>query len=174
MLMRDRGRSLSTTGAALAVLAAIALCPTPATARESLGVFEGWAAFRDAAVPRCYAIAMANPSTRERQYQPYASVGTWPGRKVRGQVHFRLSRDLAKGARVTAIINAKRFQLAGSGNNAWAQDRTMDAAIVAALRSGNRLHINAVDARGRRFSNSYELGGIATALDAASAGCARL
>jgi len=39
---------------------------TPAFARDSLGVYGKWGAFRDPAVPRCYAIAMAEPSTREQ------------------------------------------------------------------------------------------------------------
>jgi hypothetical protein len=29
----------------------------PAQARDALGVYEGWGAFRDARPPRCYAIA---------------------------------------------------------------------------------------------------------------------
>jgi len=35
----------------------IAAFATPAQARDSLGVFESWGAFRDPSVPRCYAIA---------------------------------------------------------------------------------------------------------------------
>ena len=35
------------------------LIPAPAIARDSLGMFSTWGAFRDPAVPRCYAVAMA-------------------------------------------------------------------------------------------------------------------
>src|SRR5438094_497949 len=64
---------------------------TRAEARDSLGIFSDWAAFRDPATPRCYAIAMAQPSALRREFQPYADVGTWPRQQTRGQVHFRLS-----------------------------------------------------------------------------------
>jgi hypothetical protein len=150
------------------VLASLA---SPAAARDSLGMYEGWGAFRDPAVPRCYAIAMAQPSTKQRDYQPYASVGTWPRRSVRGQIHFRLSRRLAPSARIVLSLGRDQFQLTGGGGDAWAVDRRMDAAIVAAMRSARAMTVFARDAQGRGFSNTWTLAGAATAMDAASIGC---
>lgn len=156
---------------ALFLLAALA---APAVAaKDSLGVFEQWAAFRDASVPRCYAIAKPQPSTLQRDFEPFATVGTWPRRNIRGQVHVRLSRQLASPARVTLIINGRRFAMTGGGGDAWAKDAAMDAAIVAAMRAGSRMIVSATDSRGRRFSNTYDLAGVATALDAATVGCAQ-
>ena len=63
--------------------------------------------------------------------------------------------------------------LTGGGGDAWAQNRAMDAAIVAAMRSAERMTIRATDKRGRRFANSYSLSGAATAMDAATLACAR-
>lgn len=156
-------------GVALALLAA-----APAQARDGLGTFGSWGAFRDPAVPRCYAIAMARPSTQQRDFQPYASVGTWPRRDVRNQLHLRLSRRLAPDARIVLTIGRERFALVGGGADAWAADRRMDAAIAAAMRSAESMTVNARDARGRGFSNTWPLAGAATAIDAAALGCARL
>jgi len=150
-----------------------ALAATSAAAKDSLGVFENWAAFRDPSVPRCYAIAKPQTSRLERDFEPFATVGTWPRRNIRGQVHVRLSRQLASPARVTLVINGRRFALTGGGGDAWAKDPAMDAAIVAAMRAGSRMIVSATDSRGRRFSNTYELAGVATALDAATVGCAQ-
>lgn len=158
--------------AIVALAASGTVCP--AGARDALGMFDSWAAFRDPAVPRCYAIAMAEPSAYERTFQPYAAVGTWPRRNERGQVHFRLSRQLAAGATVTLSIGGQRFALAAGAADAWAVDRRMDAAIVAAMRSAPRMWVSGRDERGRRFGNSYALAGAATAMDAASLACARL
>ena len=145
----------------------------PASARDSLGVYGNWAAFRDPAIPRCYAIAMAEPSRLERAYQPYAAIGTWPRRGERGQVHFRLSRNLAAGARIALEISGQRFELVGGGADAWAADKRMDAAVVAAMRSAREMTVAARDSTGRGFSNTYRLEGAATAMDAAAIGCAR-
>jgi len=147
---------------------------SPAVARDSLGMFGAWGAFRDPAVPRCYAIAMAEPSMRERDYQPYAAVGTWPRQALRGQVHLRLSRKLAPDSRIVLSLGGQRFDLVGGGGDAWAADRRMDAAIVAAMRSAASMTVSARDAAGRNFSNTWPLAGAATAMDAAAIGCARL
>jgi Invasion associated locus B (IalB) protein len=156
---------------ALLILPLLSLA-TPALARDSLGVYGNWAAFRDPAIPRCYAIAMAEPSRMERAYQPYAAIGTWPKRGERGQVHFRLSRNLASGARIVLDISGQRFELVGGGADAWAADKRMDAAVVAAMRSASEMTVATRDSAGRGFSNTYRLEGAATAMDAAAIGCA--
>lgn len=161
----------------LAYLILSALIAAPAMARESLGMFGTWGAFSDAQAPggpRCYAIAMAAPSTLKRDYQPYATVGTWPRQQVRGQVHFRLSRKLMPNAPITLIMSGQRYALVGGGGDAWAADKRMDAAIVAAMRSAGEMTVSARGADGRGFTNTWSLDGAATAMDAAAVGCARL
>lgn len=154
----------------LAALSLLALA-SPLAAKDSLGVFGDWGAFRDPEVPRCYAISAAREA---RTGEPYASVGTWPRREVRGQLHFRLSRNAAAGATVSLSIAGERFELTGGGADAWAQDRGMDAAIVAAMRSAGSMSVSARDRAGNRFTDRYSLDGAATALDAATVGCARV
>lgn len=158
----------------LFILPALLLNAAPALARDSLGIFGGWGAFRDASVPRCYAIAQAEPSSRARDFQPYADVGSWPRRGERGQVHFRLSRKLAPGSRIVLHIAGQRLALVGGGGDAWGADKRMDAAIVAAMRSAPHMTISARDERGRLFASTYRLDGAATAMDAAMIGCAAL
>ena len=156
---------------ALAALALLSLA-APLAAKDSLGVFGQWGAFRDPQVPRCYAIAAAENAARD--HAPFASVGTWPRRGVRGQVHLRLSRSVAQGAAITLSLGGRRFALAGAGGDAWARDATMDAAIVAAMRSAPSMAVYSRDRSGRRFTERYSLEGAATAMDAATVGCARI
>ena len=66
-----------------AMIAGLALT-TPLSAKDSLGVFSDWGAFRDTAVPRCYAIAMPAASRLQRDFEPFATIGTWPRRGLRG------------------------------------------------------------------------------------------
>ena len=161
-----------------ALAGAALLFAGPALARDSLGMFETWGAFRDTAGqsdgPRCYAIAKAIPSQMQRDYQPYADVATWPRRQLRGQVHFRLSRRLAPGPRIVLSLGGQHFALTGGGGDAWAADHRMDAAVVAAMRSAQTMTVSARDANGRGFSNTWPLAGAATAMDAATIGCPAL
>ncbi|MDE1468434.1 invasion associated locus B family protein [Aurantiacibacter sp. D1-12] len=142
----------------------------PVIARDSLGVFGDWGAFRDADIPRCYAIAAAEGGAG-LDFQPFASVGTWPDRNVRGQVHFRLSRELSSNPRVALAVGGERFTLTAGEGDAWATDVRADREIVAAIRAASRMSISATDARGNRFTDRYSLDGAATAIDAASVGC---
>ncbi len=153
---------------------AVLLIAAPAQARESLGIWNEWGAFRDPGVPRCYAIAMAHASSgRANETQPYLSIGIWPKRGVRGEVHVHLSRRLAPNARVTLAIGSEKFALTAGAGNAWAQDKRMDAAIIAAMRSASDLAISARAANGRAFRDLYHLSGAASAMDAAALGCAQ-
>lgn len=135
----------------------------PLAARESLGVYDSWAAFRDAKPARCYAIAKAQGAPPA---PAYATVSMWPEKKVRGAVHFVLSREATGTVRLA--IGDKRFDLVAKGRNAWGPDARTDAAIVAALRAGTRMSIS-----GGGFTDRYTLAGAATAIDAAVVGCAK-
>ena len=150
------------------------LAASPAWARDALGMFGAWGAFRDPAAPRCYAIAMAAPSAKQREFQPYADVAWWPRVGVRGQVHFRLSRRLQPGTAITLSLGGQRIPLTGGGADAWAPDKRGDAAIIAAMRSAGEMSISARDTGGGGFSNTWDLTGAATAIDAATLGCAGL
>lgn len=157
---------------AVAVLIGIASPLMPAQARDSLGVFDSWGAFYDPQVPRCYAIAQPDTISGKRQYRPFASIGYWPRRGVRGQFHLRLSRAMAKTGTVTLTVGIRRFTLSGGGGDAWARDKAMDAAIIAAMRSAREMTAGAAGADGRAIRETYLLKGAATALDAAALGCA--
>lgn len=145
------------------------LMALPAQARDSLGVFDAWGAFRDPATPRCYAI-----SRPVRQGSGFAAVGSWPRQKVRGQVHFRLSRSRAGNAAVILSVGERRFQLVAGQADAWAADQGADAAIIAAMRSASSMSVQTLGADGRAFADTYMLRGAATGIDAAALGCARL
>lgn len=157
-----------------AIICLFAAGISPVFAKDHLGIYSDWAAFRDANVPRCYAIAKPASSRLQRDYEPYATIATWPRRNLRGQVHFRLSRKLNTSRPITLKVGSKSFTLAAGGSDAWAKDKSGDAAIVAAMRSASTMVIRATDSKGRRFSNTYDLAGAATAMDAATLGCADL
>ena len=152
------------------LLLPLLLVAMPASARDSLGVFEGWGAFRDPATPRCYAISQPVGA----RGNGFAAVGTWPRQKVRGQVHFRLSRVRADDAPVILNVGERRFTLVAGQADAWAPDQRADAAIIAAMRSAGSMSVQTGSAKGRAFADTYTLRGAATAIDAAALGCARL
>jgi hypothetical protein len=143
----------------------------PAAAQQALGVFGTWGAFR--AAERCYAIAEPYQEPRAGDGRGFASVGYWPGRAVRGQAFFRLSRAKREGSAVLLRIDERTFQLRGGGADAWAADAAADAEIVSAMRTGLEMNVETRAASGAVVRDSYRLRGAATAIDAAAIACAR-
>lgn len=155
-----------------AAACALLMLATAAQARDSLGVFESWGAFRDAQPQRCFAIAEPARSGGGT-WRPFASIAHWPTQGVRGQVHIRLSHEKRADAVITITVDDRRTTLIGSGADAWAPDKRIDAAIIAAIRSGRSMSIATVAVSGGGFADTYALKGAATAIDAAALGCAR-
>ncbi len=152
-------------------LAALLILATavPASARDTIGVYKGWGAFRDASPPRCYAIA--RPVMAGGRSSGFASVATWPKRGLRASLYVRLSRERDRSAGVTLTVGERRFALVANGLDAWASDAPSDRAIVAAMRSGRSMSVEAVGVGGRPFADVYALSGAATAIDAAVLAC---
>lgn len=153
--------------AALLLLLAIAGAPN---GRTAIGVYGGWGAFRDAAPARCFAIA--RPVIANGRGGGFASVASWPARRLRASFYVRLSRDRARSAPVTLSIGERRFTLAAGDRDGWAADGASDRAIVDAMRSGRSMSVEGVGARGAPFADVYALAGAATAIDAATLACA--
>lgn len=152
----------------IAALALLALA-VPQPERETIGMFESWGAFREAAPTRCFAIA--RPADRARRGEAFVSVASWPARGVRHQLHVRLSHARADHARVMLVAGERRFELTASRHDAWAPDARTDAAIVAAMRDARALSVESVDTAGVPFVDGYALQGAASAIDAATLAC---
>ena len=150
-----------------------ALSTTAASARDPLGMFGAWGAFRDKVPHRCYAIAEADPRRSRGDWRPFASVANWPERRVRSQIHVRLRKNRKPGTPVVLAIGPDRFTLVAGAADAWAPDSRTDAAIVRAIRSGEWMLVTAKAEKGGTFVDSYPLRGAATAIDAATIACAR-
>lgn len=149
------------------LLCLLLVAAAPPSARETVGVFGGWGAFRQG--PNCYAIA--RPVVAQGRVGGYAGIGTWPGKGLRASLHLHLSRRRALDRPVTLSVAGRRFPLVGTATDLWAPDAPTDRAAVAALRSARAMSVEAVDTRHRPFADTYALAGAATAIDAATLAC---
>ncbi|MBA2935360.1 hypothetical protein HZF05_14835 [Sphingomonas sp. CGMCC 1.13654] len=147
---------------------------TAATDRTAIAIFRTWGAFREGsadAPSRCYAITEPPPNSANAGHDAFASVASWPGKRIRAQLAIRLSHPTRDGSAVTLSIGNVAFPLIVRGQDAWAHDRRQDAAIVSAMRSGSSMSVSAVGANGNPFADGYRLRGAASAIDAASLAC---
>lgn len=147
-----------------------ALIAAPALAKERLGAWQSWAAFRDAETPRCYAIGAPQEASGD---SGYIAVGFWPKRGLGHQVYVQLSRERSANSGITLSAGGRRFRLIARGNGGWAKDRQMDIAIIAAIRASQSISITSVARDGRTIVDAYATRGAASAIDAAALGCAK-
>jgi hypothetical protein len=160
---------MAAAGLAMALLGGT---PSIAADRTAIGVFRDWGAFREGpatAPTRCFAIAEPPRGTAAAGRGAFASVASWPAKRIRAQLAIRLSHP-PRGTVTLSIANAS-FVLVSQGQDAWAHDRHADAAIVATMRSGSSMSISGVTADGVPFADAYRLRGAASAIDAASLAC---
>lgn len=150
---------------------ATAVLATPVIAKDRLGVYHSWAAFRDAETPRCYAIAAPEETVGTATRKAYLSVGFWPKRGVSHQVYVRLSRERSSNSVITLSAGGRRFRLKSEGSSGWATDRRMDLAIIAAIRSATSLSVESIGRDGRSIVDAYSVRGAPSAIDAAALGC---
>jgi hypothetical protein len=139
--------------------------------RQALGVFGMWGAFSGGG--SCYAISQPLRAPRAERWRPFVAIGHWPGRRISGQLHVRLSREKRAGSAVLLRIDGRSFQLNGGGRDAWAPDSRADDEIMAAMRTGIEMVIETRSTRGLLVRDHYQLRGAATAMDAAALACAR-
>lgn len=154
------------------IVAALLLATTGVEGRTTLGVYQSWAAFRDAGAPRCFAIAAPIGAGAASRWHPFASVLSRFGRDRRGALFIRMSAAIRPGAPVTLAIGDRRFTLSARDSAAWSPDAATDHAIIAAMRGARSMSASSVAISGRPFADTYALAGAATAIDAAALGCA--
>ena len=80
--------------------------------------------------------------------------------------------DLEPGSTLTATVGDKAFTLAPQGRAAWTRREGRDAELVAAMKAGATMTLNARSRRGTETSYSFSLKGMTAALKGA-ARCAR-
>jgi hypothetical protein len=139
----------------LAPLVALLLLAA-APARQSLGQFGRWGAFREGS--RCFAVS-----------QPLGRPGGWLAINTGAGARVQLYARLASRGSVWLKIDGHSFTLAVRDKEAWAPDGRADLVILRALRHGHTAELIS----GARHSR-YPLAGLPSAVDAALVACAAL
>ncbi len=157
-----RATWLGLVGIALAV---------PTLARDSLGIYQGWGAFRDSQPSRCYAVAEPEEATGAGAF---ATVSWWPEKALRGQFHVRLSSTIRPTSDVYLDSGGRRWRLTKGEREAWSPSPKHDSFILAKLRSAGSFVISVESGGERTYRDMYALRGAPSAFDAAALGCAKV
>jgi hypothetical protein len=151
--------------------AAAVLISTAAVARGAV-IYAGgaWAAIDRGGV--CEALSRSQKVAPKDKVQAVAGLSFTPDHKRWGEFHAQLSRVARPGSSVMLNVGGQPFLLIARGDWAWSTGPLQEQAIIAALRGGTAMRIEARDVAGVRFVDPYALDGAPTAIDAAAARCA--
>jgi hypothetical protein len=134
-------------------------------------IFAGgaWAAIDRGNV--CEALTRSQKIAPKDKVQATAGFAFTPDHRRWGEFHVALSRALRSGSSVLLQVGDQPFLLVSRGAWAWSRGPLQEQAIIAAVRNGGSMRIEARDSGGARFADPYLLDGAPTAIDAAAARC---
>ena len=155
-----------TATAALVLAAGSALAQTP----QRVGQFKDWGAisYNSAQGKVCYAVSV--PTTKQpanvNHGDNFFVVTQRNGSNVSYEPQFIAGYQLQESSKVTVNIDGKTFSFFSKENHAWTENAAQDPAIVAAMRAGSRMVVQATSRRGTNTTYEYSLSGITAALEA--------
>jgi hypothetical protein len=155
------------------ILAALALASTilPAQAQPVMvWTFGHWGVYSydNNGKTACYALTMprdmhpaeVNHGNNYLLVAPKGAGGYMP--------QAQMGYGLKAGSEVTATVGGQAFAMTPRGNVAWSSRENSDNALVAAMKSGSTLTLQAVSSRGTNTQYAFSLDGITAALKQAS------
>jgi len=148
-----------------------------ADSRQLLSSFRDWDAFvlkTDAGETVCYMISVPkskSPSTL-RHGNPFITITHKPARAIRNELNFIAGYDFQKGSTVAVLVDKqKKDALFTEADGAWAYNSNQDDAMVASMKRGDSLAINARSGRGNATSYRFSLSGFTAAHNAITNAC---
>ena len=129
-----------------------------------------WAAIDRRSV--CEAATRSLRPAPRGKVEALAGFSFTPDHRRWGEFYVRLSRVPRPGSSVILTVGNQPFLLVSRGDWAWSRGPLQEQAIIAAVRSGSAMRVEARDQGGTRFVDPYLLDGAPTAIDAAAARCA--
>ncbi len=138
---------------------------SPAFAKDSLGIFGDWGAFKQGA--SCYATTASTSAAQGRKGPAYLTVTLWAGNRA-PQVMLGLG-TAAKAARLTA--GGQGFTPSIRGDAAWMPDSRGDSLLIQALSASSNATVSMISPRNNRLTDRYSLKGFNEAWKAVLAAC---
>ncbi len=147
--------------------------------RDILGSYRDWDALVSKAsngAKTCYMISVPKSSKASRKGASrgdiYLTITHRPKYGIKDELNVIVGYPLKVGSEVSASIDGKRaYKLFTEGRGAWAYDPKDDAALVKAMKRGNRLVVNGTSQRGTRTTDRYSLSGFTAAYNAITRAC---
>jgi invasion protein IalB len=122
----------------------------------------------------CYVLTVPKPKSMQPPSVDHGAmyffVSQRPGQAVVFEPQFIAGYPLKEGSMVHVAIGGKKFTMYTKGQSAWVENAAEEPQMIAAMKSGDDMQVQAQSGRGTKTSYSFSLKGISAALDSI-AGC---
>jgi hypothetical protein len=157
----------------ISCLAMLALA-TPAAAQTAtkIGQHNAWGTYSyDANGSKvCYVLTVPTektPATLDHG-DIFFFVSQKPGQAGAYEPQFITAYDMQTNSKVTVSVGNQSYSMFTRGKSAWMEEPTAEPQLVAAMRSGSDMRVQAVSGRGNQTSYTFSLRGITAALNSIS------
>lgn len=163
-------RGLTATLSCLAALAMAA--PAAAQTAQNIGQHNAWAtyAYQGDEGRVCYVLTV--PTEKQpaslNHGDVYFFVSQKPGASPTYQPQFRASYDFQNNSRVRVTVGDQTYNMFTRGGWAWMESPDQEPQLVAAMRGGANMRVQAVSGRGNETNYTFSLQGITAALNSIS------
>jgi len=139
--------------------------PTPTLIKQ----FGDWGAYsyQSAAGKVCYVLSVAKskaPATGVDHGDNFFIVTQRPGQNISYEPQAMMGYPLKENSKINVTIDNKTFVMFTKDKAAWVENAAQEPALVAAMKTGHSLGVNATSKKGTATSYTYSLAGISAAL----------
>jgi len=92
-------------------------------------------------------------------------VSQKPGQNVQYEPQFIAGYSLRENSKVTVTVGDQSFSMFTQGNSAWMENAAQEPQLIAAMRTGSSMKLQATSGRGNETNYVFSLRGITAALD---------
>ncbi len=130
--------------------------------------FKAWGAYsyKSGASNVCYVLSV--PTTKEPASVDHGDiffiVSQRPGQNISYEPQAMMGYSMQANSKVTVTIDNKNFTMFTKDRAAWVENAAEEPALVAAMKTGHNMTVNAVSGRGTKTNYAYNLQGVSAAL----------
>ena len=92
-----------------------------------------------------------------------------PGQNVRLEPQFTAGYPFQENSKVILDVDGRKFSMFTKGQNAWLENPAEETAVVAAMKAGAKMSVQAASRRGTQTSYNYSLSGVTASINDISA-----
>lgn len=148
---------------------ALGAVPAMAQSATKIGQHNAWGTYSYQAANGKVCYVLTVPTDKQPEAVDHGDmfffVSQRPGQAVSFEPQFIAGYNMKDGSKVSVSVDAKQFTMFTKGKSAWVENAAEEPVLIAAMKSGVDMKVQAQSGRGTKTSYIFSLKGITAALE---------